>query len=941
MSVTVADLLTRFSADTSNLDSGTERSTKNLNAFQQTANTTFGTLRSVGNVALGVVGGGLLALGGGMAATAFSGLDLNRSMENVTAQLNAFTKDGNKSAEILEMIRERAAKTPFQFDEMARATAGLLPAAKASGEGLESLVEKAEILAASNPAQGLEGAAFALREAVSGDFTSIIERFNLPRQFINKLKDEGVPALEIVQRAMKEVGFDTDLVANLAETADGKWSTFKDTFQSIAATITEPIFDSFSAGLGTVNKWLSDNEPLLNRTAEAIGTALTAAMEAFGGLLPSTDEMLGGLLGTFTSVIETVAGVIQVFSEFAQSGELLSASEFGLSEQTAAVVDGIVDLILNIWDGINAVIEFVRPIVEAISKFVSWQDVLTALGIAIGVVIMPAILSFMATVAGIALVVGGVIAVVSFLRHAWEEDWGGIREKTAAVWDWLKTTFEAVQSWFNATFPNGLSDLLAIWSENWTAMQTAFEDVWGVLSAIWETIQGWFTETLPDALNSLQSSWETGWQNVSNATNTQWTTIRNTFDTVKGWLDTTLPDSVTSFNNDWQAGWENAKTSVSTQWALIQPTLETLKGWLDATLPVAMSGFSSAASAAWENARSSISGKIDAIIETFRNMQTWLTNTLQDALNSFKNALAGLTLSNPFTGMVTAIGSISTALTNAKATIISWVNWLQSLSIPNPFRSLTLPDWMTNLVGGGKSGKSRSGEVVNTGLDLGGGLLDLINAMTEQWLNNLGSTSEGNDSLIEIIKSNVSGALSGVIQSTMKSLLGDITNSAGGDMSLPGGDISESTNSAIGTTLVGQIKSIAESLLTSLTQPSNDDHTLVDLVKQNIQSAISSLIKSTIDGLLSDANTQTGGDPSLPDTSIVGASSVGARLAVRGSGGGFDVQTLALAIRQAFSDQPPIVRAEFAVSVSGTNDVESVSYEMARRVSEIIQRRAT
>ena len=941
MAITVTDLLARFAADTSGLEAGYARANEQTSRFTQTTNGMLGSLRTVGGLALGVAGGGLLALGGGMVATAVSGLDLNRSMENVTAQLNAFTKDGDKSAAILDMIRERAAKTPFEFNEMARATAGLLPAAKASGAELESLVEKAEILAASNPAQGLEGAAFSLREAVSGDFTSIIERFNLPRQFINKLKDEGVPALEIVQRAMKEVGFDTDLVANLAETADGKWSTFKDTFQGFAAQITKPIFDTFSSSLGSVNGWLDSNAPKLNELANIISVTVDTAMYELTQTLGGTDGAFTGFIDSIISGIEIIAGVTSAIIDFIAEGEELSTRNFGLEGSIADVADSIVTLILNIYDGARAIIEFIRPIIDAAAQFVEWQDVMVALGIAIASVVIPAVVSLVISMAPIVLTIGGIIAASALLRTAWAEDWGGIREKTAAVGDWLKTTFEAIQTWFNATFRTGLSELLAVWSENWAAMQATFEEVWAVLSDIWDTIQTWFEDTLPSALDSLQSSWQSSWQSVSDITSARWSDIRNTFDTVRTWLNSTLPESVTSFNSDWRTGWESAKSTVSTQWTLIQPTLETMKSWLDATLPGAMNGFRDAAASAWESARSSISSKIDSIIETFRSMDNWLSGTLRNALTSFRDLLSGMTLNNPFSAMVTALSNLSTALSNAKSVIISWVDWIRNLTIPNPFRALTLPDWMTSWAGGGKSGSGRSREAVNSGLDLGGGLLDLISAMTEQWLSSLGSTQEGNDSLIEIIKSNVSNALSGVIQSTMKSLLGDITNSAGGDTSLPGSDISTSTNSAIGSTLIGQIKSIAESLLTSLTQPSNDDHTLVDLVKQNIQSAISSLIKSTIDGLLSDANTQTGGDPSLPGGSMVESSSARSGLLMRSSNSGFDVQTLAQAIRQAFADQPPIVRAEFAITVAGTNDVESVSYDMARRVSEIIQRRAT
>lgn len=236
------------------------------------------TLATIGKIGLGAAAIGVGAIGVAFGKVATTGFSFNNSMEQVRAQLNAFTKDGQKSAEILDMIRERAAKTPFAFEDMARATAGLIPAATMAQIPLEKLVETAEILAASNPAEGLEGAAFALREAVSGDFTSLIERFNLPRQYINQLKEEGIPNIEIVRRAMLAMGYDAELVANMANTLQGRWSTLMDTLQGFAALITEPMFEGISAGLGTLNQTLDENKPKIESVARAIGETLGQAL---------------------------------------------------------------------------------------------------------------------------------------------------------------------------------------------------------------------------------------------------------------------------------------------------------------------------------------------------------------------------------------------------------------------------------------------------------------------------------------------------------------------------------------------------------------------------------------------------------------------------------------------------------------------------------------
>jgi hypothetical protein len=220
------------------------------------------------------------ALGEAIIGVASGGVRLNSTLEDTQAKLNAFTKDGNLSAQILEQIRDEASATPFAFQELADATANLIPSAKAASAELFDLVKMAEVLAASNPAEGLTGAAFALKEAVSGDFTSAIERFNLSRTYINKLKDEGVPALEIIGRAMQQMGYDTDLVANLAETASGQWSTFKDELANVQATIGESTFDKLKAELSATLGVLEENGDEIAAWAKELGVSLGVSVQA-------------------------------------------------------------------------------------------------------------------------------------------------------------------------------------------------------------------------------------------------------------------------------------------------------------------------------------------------------------------------------------------------------------------------------------------------------------------------------------------------------------------------------------------------------------------------------------------------------------------------------------------------------------------------------------
>lgn len=350
------------------------------------ASSVFGKIKGAASGLATILGGaalaGATAVAGGLVAAGVSGLGFNNSMEIVTAQLNAFTKDGNKTAEILEMIKKRAAATPFAFEEMAKATSSLMSSAKASGKSLESLVEQAEILAASNPAEGLEGAAFALKEAVSGDFTSIIERFNLPRQFINQLKEEGVPNLEIVSRAMEQLGLDTSLVTNLANTASGRWSTFLDTLQNLAATVTKPIFDAFSSKLGEVNNLLEANQPLLTALAEQLAGALQVAIswliDSGLPLLISSFKFLYNniniilpIVGTLAAVILAIAAPISiVVGAIAALGLAWYNNWFNIQQRTQAVLN----FLKPYWNDLTTVFnKFIQLLLPELKKV--WLEI--------------------------------------------------------------------------------------------------------------------------------------------------------------------------------------------------------------------------------------------------------------------------------------------------------------------------------------------------------------------------------------------------------------------------------------------------------------------------------------------------------------------------------------------------------------------------------------
>lgn len=307
------------------------------------------------------------------------GIGALSELEQTRAQFMAFTKDAGQTEKILADVRAEAAKTPFAFGEMAKATAALLPVSKTSKVGLMELVKEAEILAASNPMEGLEGASFALKEAMTGDFTSIIERFNLSRSSINQWKTEGKSNIDIVRLAMKEMGLDADLVGAMGETLAGRWSTFQDTLQTLQMTVGQPIFDVLKESLMGLQGTLDENMPAIQGFAEmlagGIGQGIEAAKTAIGSLIETWNSLSaafseGGIMGA----LEALGPMLS--SALANLGNLIVTTVEGWATSFAAWVDGASEQqggkLSEMFEGLKAWISEAVPAI--VGKLVEWGE---------------------------------------------------------------------------------------------------------------------------------------------------------------------------------------------------------------------------------------------------------------------------------------------------------------------------------------------------------------------------------------------------------------------------------------------------------------------------------------------------------------------------------------------------------------------------------------
>ena len=265
--------------------------------------------------------GGMQSLFGAIGESIFG---MNARLEQSVATFEALTGSAARAQQVIAALRQEAATSPFGESEIIAAGRALISASDGSTESLLGLVRVAEQLAAIDPAQGLEGAAFAVREALGGDFESLIQRFEISRQAIARFRAEGLSNLQVVTRALQEMGVTSELVERLGRTFEGRRSTIVSFFDEIRRRLGEGIFQRVSDAFGHMVNLIAEHGDRFLRLAtdigQAIGTILQrVATAAQGPLQALLDAFAPGLWAVVAGELERTVEPLQAMDRAAQS----------------------------------------------------------------------------------------------------------------------------------------------------------------------------------------------------------------------------------------------------------------------------------------------------------------------------------------------------------------------------------------------------------------------------------------------------------------------------------------------------------------------------------------------------------------------------------------------------------------------------------------------
>lgn len=186
--------------------------------------------------------------------------------------------------------------------------------------------------------------------------------------------------------------------------------------------------------------------------------------------------------------------------------------------------------VMNIVTQIGAFIAQVQaalaPVLAWVAENVKLQDVLVVLGAAIASVIVPAILSLVASFLPVIAVFVLGVALVAALRAAWESNFLGIRDVAATVWGFIQTFVpQAIQRVKNVV-TNVVTAIQEFWAAHGEEIKTKAQEMWDKVVEIFEWFKGQFERLFSAFRTAFEGDWRGFGEKLREYWDEAWAQIR-------------------------------------------------------------------------------------------------------------------------------------------------------------------------------------------------------------------------------------------------------------------------------------------------------------------------------------------------------------------------------------------------------------------------------
>ena len=332
-------------------------------------------------------------------------------------------------------------------------------------------------------------------------------------------------------------------------------------FRGIIEAVQIQVGDKFLPLLRSITVGFTD---LASKSAPMVVAFFGNISDLISGLILRVTDLFDvfgekGLAGVFASLgFGGSALFLKTLEELTTMMGLTGTNAASLGETISTTLSAALSFVAeNLFPMLTDGLQFIML------HFEEFKGALMGIGAVLGAGVFAALI---AGIMGLVSPIGLVIAAAALLGAAWAGNWGGIQEKTFAVWAIVQPILAQLIDWLSVNIPIALQALAVAWDTILLpAIIATWEFVSGTLFPLWVELQTFLATTLFAAIAMVADQWTTilipaltaVWSFINTKLMPLWVSIINFFGAVgkKGleawaglWKNLLLP----ALNSVWQ-----------------------------------------------------------------------------------------------------------------------------------------------------------------------------------------------------------------------------------------------------------------------------------------------------------------------------------------------------------------------------------------------------
>lgn len=587
--------------------------------------------------------------------------ELETSVDGISSVVNAYGSDLVNAAQASDVMFTAVRLGKTNFEELSNSLYNVLPTAASLGVGFEDVSASLAVLTAQGVPtsvattqirQALNEAAdsgsdlgMAITELTGQSFTDLIAGGANSTEIFEQLR-QSMPESDF-RELFSSVEAMNGVLGLTGPNADAVQSAL--TEMGAATGATDQAFETMDQGINrTMDRLWAFKDTALIEVGNALSPLIDRVIDFAEGALPKVQEILETAV---IPAIELVADRIAAFFNNLEEGmsPLDSFIEAIWDIAPQWLLDALVGLRDDVLPGLMSFFsENIQPILDYVGQFVSWKDVLMAVGVVVTSIVIPALYSIVSAAAPVIAVGAALVAGISLARNAWENDWLGIRTTISQAWEeTIKPTLFTLWEWLNTNIPIAIEWLRGKFEEYWPMISGAISTAWDTISGIFDSLMTWLNAEGPSAIEPFVTFFREQFQTVVDWVDENWPLIQETIATVMEAIRAVVEPIITWLVEFWQQHGDIIMENAALMWDSIKAIISNAINNVLDILKIVMQVITGD----WEGAWETIKGMVDRNWETIKqvfgnaiqiiknNITVWLTEA-QELFGSIWQSIA-------------------------------------------------------------------------------------------------------------------------------------------------------------------------------------------------------------------------------------------------------------------------------------------------------------